>query len=160
VTTVAGVEGPHNVQVSPDGASVWTVSGHDGYAAMLSAESLDLHGVVPTGCEAARPEDTDWPQILALYDHLHALAPGPMESLSRIVALAQVHGPVQAEAELEAFADDPALGGQYRVDAVRGHLKELAGDRVAARTYYLHAARHSLSVPEQRHLLGRADRLN
>lgn len=47
VTTVAGVEGPHNVQVSPDGASVWTVSGHGGYAAMLSAESLDLHGVVP-----------------------------------------------------------------------------------------------------------------
>lgn len=53
VTTVAGVEGPHNVQVSPDGASVWTVSGHDGYAAMLSAGSLDLHGVVPTGSAPA-----------------------------------------------------------------------------------------------------------
>nr|WP_244242256.1 beta-propeller fold lactonase family protein [Nocardioides seonyuensis] len=52
-TTVAGVEGPHNVQVAPDGASVWTVSGHDGYAAMLSAESLDLHGVVPTGSAPA-----------------------------------------------------------------------------------------------------------
>ena len=53
VTTVAGVEGPHNVQVSPDGASVWTVSGHDGYAAMLSAGSLDLHGMVPTGSAPA-----------------------------------------------------------------------------------------------------------
>ena len=53
VTTVAGIEGPHNVQVSPDGASVWTVSGHDGYAAMFAAESLDLHGVVPTGTAPA-----------------------------------------------------------------------------------------------------------
>lgn len=53
VTTVTGVEGPHNVQVSPDGASVWTVSGHDGYAAMLASGSLNLHGVVATGSAPA-----------------------------------------------------------------------------------------------------------
>ncbi|WP_240641372.1 cytochrome D1 domain-containing protein [Nocardioides ferulae] len=52
-TTVSGVEGPHNVQVSADGASVWTVSGHDGYAAMVTADSLDLHGVVRTGAAPA-----------------------------------------------------------------------------------------------------------
>lgn len=52
-TTVTGIEGPHNVQVSSDGAWVWTVSGHDGYAAMLTADSLDLHGVVPTGSAPA-----------------------------------------------------------------------------------------------------------
>ncbi len=48
-TTVSGINGPHNVQVSPDGASVWTVSAHDGYAAMLTAQTLQLHGAVPTG---------------------------------------------------------------------------------------------------------------
>lgn len=52
-TTVAGIDGPHNVQVSPDGASLWTVSGHDGYAAMLSARTVDLHGAVPTGAAPA-----------------------------------------------------------------------------------------------------------
>ena len=52
-TTVVGVEGPHNVQVSPDGASVWTVSGHDGYAVMLASESMDVHGVAQTGAAPA-----------------------------------------------------------------------------------------------------------
>lgn len=47
-TTVSGVDGPHNVQVSPDGTSVWAVSG-DGYAAMLAVDSLELHGTVLTG---------------------------------------------------------------------------------------------------------------
>jgi YVTN family beta-propeller protein len=53
MTTVSGVEGPHNVQVSADGSSVWTVSGHDGYAAMVAADNLDLHGVVRTGAAPA-----------------------------------------------------------------------------------------------------------
>ena len=49
VTTVNGVEGPHNVQVSPDGRSVWAVSGHDSMAVMLDAATLAMHGTVPTG---------------------------------------------------------------------------------------------------------------
>lgn len=53
VTTVSAVAGPHNVQVSPDGTSVWTVSGHDGYAAMLASQTLVLHGAVPTGAAPA-----------------------------------------------------------------------------------------------------------
>jgi YVTN family beta-propeller protein len=53
VTTVTGVQGPHNVQVTPDGTGLWTVSGHDSYAAMLDSESLNLHGVVPTGSSPA-----------------------------------------------------------------------------------------------------------
>ncbi|WP_244859837.1 cytochrome D1 domain-containing protein [Intrasporangium calvum] len=53
VTSVKGVEGPHNVQVSPDSRTVWAVSGHDSMAVMLDAGTLALHGVVPTGAAPA-----------------------------------------------------------------------------------------------------------
>jgi predicted RNA polymerase sigma factor len=110
-------------------------------------------------CEATSTAATDWPQILALYDHLLALAPSPMALLSRVVAVAQVRGPQSALVELDAVADLPGLVGHYRVDAVRAHLAELAGDPEAAHVLYLRAAQHSLSRPEQRHLLRRARRL-
>jgi predicted RNA polymerase sigma factor len=109
--------------------------------------------------EAASTAATDWPQILALYDHLLALAPSPMALLSRVVAVAQVRGPQSALVELDTVADRPGLVGHYRVDAVRAHLAEQAGDPEAARVLYLRAAQHSLSRPEQRHLLHRAQRL-
>ena len=110
-------------------------------------------------CEAASTAATDWPQILALYDHLLALAPSPMALLSRVVAVAQVRGPQSALVELDAVAGLPALVGHYRVDAARAHLAEQAGDPESARVLYLRAAQHSLSRPEQRHLLRRARRL-
>ncbi|HJV14826.1 MAG TPA: RNA polymerase sigma factor, partial [Propionibacteriaceae bacterium] len=94
-----------------------------------------------------------------LYDHLLALAPSPMAMLSRVVAVAQVRGPQSALIELDAVADLPGLVGHYRVDAVRAHLAEQAGDPETARVLYLQAAQHSLSRPEQRHLLRRAQRL-
>jgi RNA polymerase sigma factor (sigma-70 family) len=107
--------------------------------------------------EAERAEDTDWPQILELYGMLRALAPGPMVTLNRIVAVGEVHGPGRALAELaEAEAE---LAGHHRVSAVRAHLLERAGDRGAAREEYLRAARATLSVPEQRYLESRAARL-
>jgi RNA polymerase sigma factor (sigma-70 family) len=109
--------------------------------------------------EAHRAEDTDWPQILALYDHLKALAPGPMVTLNRIVALAMVHGPQAGLAELDRAGADPALARHHRVDAVRAHLLELAGDRAGARHCYESAARRTLSLPEQRYLRSRAARL-
>lgn len=109
--------------------------------------------------EAAGTAATDWPQILALYDHLLALAPSPMALLSRVVAVAQVRGPQSALVELEAVADLPGLVDHYRVDAVRAHLAEQAGDPETARILYLRAAQDSLSRPEQRHLLNRAQRL-
>ena len=108
--------------------------------------------------EAASTAATDWPQILALYDHLLALAPSPMALLSRVVAVAQVRGPQSALVELDAVANLPGLVGHYRVDAVRAHLAEQAGDPEAARVLYLRAAQHSLSRPEQRHLLHQAQR--
>ncbi|MGH3372592.1 MAG: RNA polymerase sigma factor [Nocardioidaceae bacterium] len=109
--------------------------------------------------EAVRAEDTDWQQILGLYELLGNLAPGPMITLNRIVAVAMVHGP---EAGLDRLAEaeaDPALAGNHRVDAVRAHLLELAGDTAAAAGQYRLAARRTLSLPEQRYLESRAVRL-
>ncbi len=106
--------------------------------------------------EAGRSEDTDWPQILALYGLLRTLAPGPMVTLNRIVAVAMVHGPRIALEELAVAEHDPALNGNHRVDAVRAHLLDMAGDAEGARRYYRLAARRTLSIPEQRYLEGRA----
>jgi RNA polymerase sigma factor (sigma-70 family) len=108
--------------------------------------------------EAPNAEATDWPQILALYDVLAALAPGPMVALNRTVAIAMVRGPATALAELDDAAADPALTGHHRVDAVRAHLLDELGDRDAAREYYLRAAQRTRSLPEQRYLLARATR--
>jgi len=106
--------------------------------------------------EARRAEDTDWPQILALYGVLSALAPGPVVTLNEIVAIAMVDGPQEALVRLAAA--EPALAGYHRVDAVRAHLLEQAGDRDAARACYRRAAELTLSVPERQYLLARAAR--
>jgi RNA polymerase sigma factor (sigma-70 family) len=106
--------------------------------------------------EATRPELTDWPQILALYGWLRALAPSPMVTLNRIVAVAMVEGAPQALTELASAEADPALTGHHRVAAVRAHLLEMAGDLSGAQTQYRLAARLTLSVPEQRYLNSRA----
>jgi predicted RNA polymerase sigma factor len=109
--------------------------------------------------EAGRAEDTDWPQILALYNHLQVLAPGPMVTLNRIVAVSEVHGPRAALDQLTAAAADPALAGHHRLHAVRAHLLEAAGDRDAAAVEFRLAARGTLSAPEQRYLEAQAARL-
>ncbi|MFJ6943195.1 RNA polymerase sigma factor [Streptomyces wuyuanensis] len=107
--------------------------------------------------EAARAEDTDWPQILALYDVLVRRAPEPMAELGRAVALAMVAGPEAGLAELGAL--EGRLAGHHRLDAVRAHLLERAGDPDAARDAYRRAAARTLSAPESRYLRMRAARL-
>jgi predicted RNA polymerase sigma factor len=109
--------------------------------------------------EAVRAEDTDWRQILGLYDLLRTIAPGAIVTLNRIVAVAMVHGAAVALRELADSDDDPALAGNHRIDAVRAHLLEMAGDLDAARASYLVAARRTLSIPERRYLESRAARL-
>jgi RNA polymerase sigma factor (sigma-70 family) len=110
--------------------------------------------------EAARAADTDWRQILVLYELLAQLAPGPVVTLNHAVALAMVRGP-QAGLELLATLDgDGRMAGNHRLDAVRAHLLELAGDTAAAREHYRAAARRTTSLPEQRYLEGRAARLD
>ncbi|WP_439384385.1 RNA polymerase sigma factor [Amycolatopsis lexingtonensis] len=106
--------------------------------------------------EAASAEATDWAQILTLYDLLRVVAPGPMVTLNRVVALAQVSGAAAGLAELESAASDPALASHHRVEAVRGHLLEMSGDAAGAREAYLAAAERTLSLPEQGYLRSRA----
>ncbi|MBK3559791.1 RNA polymerase sigma factor [Streptomyces sp. MBT56] len=112
--------------------------------------------------EAERAEDTDWPQILALYDLLVRRSPDPAAALGRAVAVAMVHGPRAGLAEVDALAKTAGASGQrnYRLDAVRGHLLERAGEPETARTAYRAAADATLSEPEARYLRRRADRLD
>jgi RNA polymerase sigma factor (sigma-70 family) len=106
--------------------------------------------------EAARDEDTDWPQIAGLYRLLAQLAPNPMVTLNSAVAVAMVDGPMAGLALLE---DLPELAGHHRLAAVRAHLLELAGSPDAAREAYRLAARRTTSLPERRYLESRAARL-
>jgi RNA polymerase sigma factor (sigma-70 family) len=109
--------------------------------------------------EAARATDTDWPQILVLYELLERLAPSPVVTLNHAVALAMVRGPLAGLDLLATLDDDGRLAGHHRLDAVRAHLLELAGDPTAAREHYRAAARRTTSLPERRYLEGRAARL-
>jgi len=109
--------------------------------------------------EAKRAEETDWPQILALYELLASVGPNPVVTLNHAVALAMVRGP-RAGLDLLATLDgDERMSGNHRLDAVRAHLLEMAGDVDAARVSYRAAARRTTSLPEQRYLEERAARL-
>jgi len=109
--------------------------------------------------EAETAEDTDWPQILALYRLLERLSPNPMVTLNHAVAVAMVHGPRAGLELLETLDGDDRVAGHHRLEAVRAHLHELAGDRSAARAGYRLAAQRTTSQPEQRYLEARAARL-
>jgi predicted RNA polymerase sigma factor len=109
--------------------------------------------------EALSASETDWPQILALYDVLEQVSPGPVVTLNRAVAVAMVDGPRAGLAVLGTLDADDRMTHTHRLEAVRGHLLELAGDPDAARESYRRAARMTASVPEQRYLAMRAARL-
>ena len=108
--------------------------------------------------EADSAQKTDWAEILELYRVLDTLAPSPMVTLNRIVAVAMVHGPQSALDELTAAESDPALAEHHRVHAVRAHLLDMAGESAAASREYRVAAQRTLSEPERRYLLARASR--
>jgi RNA polymerase sigma factor (sigma-70 family) len=109
--------------------------------------------------EAARAEDTDWPQILALYGLLERMSDNPMVSLNRAIAAAMVHGPATGLALIDALDADARLRGHYRLDAVRGHLYERSGDRARAVAHYRAAAERTTSLPERDYLTTKAARL-
>ena len=114
--------------------------------------------------EAARVEDTDWPQILALYELLKRMSDNPMVRLNHAVAAAMVHGPARGLELLDALETDSRVANQHianhhRLHAVRAHLLELAGNREQAITHYRAAAARTGSLPERNYLLTRAARL-
>ncbi len=110
--------------------------------------------------EATSADDTDWRQILALYRVLARISPNPMVTLNESVAVAMVHGPRAGLELLRALDRDGRVAEHHRLDAVRAHLLELAGDLAGARDGYRRAARRTTSIPERRYLESRAARLN
>jgi predicted RNA polymerase sigma factor len=104
--------------------------------------------------EAATADETDWPQILALYGLLEDLSGNPMVTLNRAIAAAMVEGP---QAGLELLGPlDAKLPGHYRLDAVRGHLYGMLGDAEAAANHFSAAARRTTSLPERDYLTTKA----
>jgi RNA polymerase sigma factor (sigma-70 family) len=106
--------------------------------------------------EAPSAEDTDWREILVLYELLERVAPNPMVTLNRAVALGMVHGPRAGLDLLATLEADDRVAAHHRLFAVRAHLLDEAGEVMAAREAYLEAARRTTSVPERRYLEARA----
>jgi predicted RNA polymerase sigma factor len=137
--------------------------GTDLVAAALSGSPVGPYqveaAIAAVHAGAARVEDTDWPQILALYDVLQRLAPSPLVTLNQAVAAAMVHGPHAGLALLRTVEADPRLAGHHRLAAVRAHLLEMSGDTAGAQVCYRQAAQSTRSVPERHYLLTRANQL-
>jgi RNA polymerase sigma factor (sigma-70 family) len=110
--------------------------------------------------EAKRHEDTDWPQILALYGLLKRISDNPMVTLNHAVATAMVHGPGTGLQLLATLDADERLAGHYRLAAVRAHLYEMAGDYTVAISQYRAAAGRTMSIPERNYLIAQAARLS
>jgi len=109
--------------------------------------------------EASRAEDTDWREIIELYRLLERVAPNPMVTLNHAVAVAMVHGPGAGLAMLRELEEDERMAKHHRLEAVRAHLLDMAGDTAAARAAYRLAAQRTTSLPERRYLEARASRL-
>ena len=110
--------------------------------------------------EATRAEDTDWPQILALYNVLKALSDNPMIALNHAIATAMTDSPAAGLQLLEALDGDSRLKNHHRLLAVRAHLLEMAGDHQAAIVHYRAAAGRATSIPERNYLMAQAGRLS
>jgi RNA polymerase sigma factor (sigma-70 family) len=119
----------------------------------LQAAIAALHDEAPSAAE------TDWPQILGLYQVLERLSPNPVVSLNRAVAAAMVYGPAAGLSALAALDADTRLAGHHRLHAARAHLYEMAGDADAAIAHYRAAAGRTTSLPERHYLALRAARL-
>jgi RNA polymerase sigma factor (sigma-70 family) len=109
--------------------------------------------------EAQNAEDTDWPQILALYELLRRMSENPMVILNHAVAAAMVHGPKKGLDLLDGLKADPRIAQHHRLDAVRAHLLEISGESAAAASHYRAAAGKTGNLPERNYLLMQAARL-
>jgi len=136
--------------------------------AALLRDALRLHSPGPYQLQAAiaavhdeaeRAEDTDWPQILALYGVLKGISDNPMIALSHAIATAMVEGPAAGLDLLRDLDADGRMKNHHRLHAVRAHLLEKAGDREGAIAHYRSAAGRTTSIPERNYLMAQAGRL-
>src|SRR5206468_6565401 len=87
-------------------------------------------------CQAANADQTDWRQIIRLYDVLERLQPSPVVSLNRAVAVAMVDGPRPALALIDALAAAGELNGYHLLHAVRADLlRKVRASEEAAKSY-------------------------
>jgi RNA polymerase sigma factor (sigma-70 family) len=110
--------------------------------------------------ESPSAEETDWREIVGLYELLEHFSPNPVVTLNRAVAVAMTAGPRSGLDLLDTLDADRRMATHHRLDAVRAHLLEMAGDLPAARALYRQAARRTTSIPERRYLESRAARLS
>ena len=101
-------------------------------------------------------EDTDWEQIVALYDGLAQLMPSPVVELNRAVAVGMAFGPQAALGLVDALLEEPALDGYNLLPSVRGDLLEKLGRRGEARAEYERAALLTANTRQRAALLERA----
>jgi RNA polymerase sigma factor (sigma-70 family) len=109
--------------------------------------------------EAVRAEETDWPQILALYGLLKRMSDNPMVTLSHAIAAAMVHGPAKGLELLQPLDADERIADHHRLYAARAHLFERAGELARAFEHYRAAASRTASTPERDYLLAKAARI-
>ncbi|MEO7362855.1 MAG: sigma-70 family RNA polymerase sigma factor [Gemmatimonadaceae bacterium] len=107
-------------------------------------------------CDADSASGTDWPQILVLYGMLLRMTANPMVALNHAIAVAMVYGPKAAMTLVDELDVPGALAGYYRLDAVRAHFYEMAGDYVSAAVHFRRAAEKTLSIPERNYLIYKA----
>jgi RNA polymerase sigma factor (sigma-70 family) len=165
----AGRTGPHGelVPLAEQDRGLWNRAEiEEGVALVSDALSRAPLGpyqlqaaIAAVHAEAERAEDTDWPQIVKLYELLADRWPSPVVTLNHAVAVAMVEGPRAGLDMLAPLDGDDRMAEHHRLAAVRAHLLEMTGDRAAARDGYRAAARRTASIPEQRYLEGRAARL-
>ncbi|GIG88084.1 RNA polymerase sigma factor [Plantactinospora endophytica] len=115
--------------------------------------------IAATHDDAATAEETNWAQVHALYLILERIAPNPMVTLNRAIALAEIEGPPAGLALLGTLDDDERMAGHHRLLSVRAHLREKTGDTAGAYQDYRRAARSTASIAERRYLESRASRV-
>jgi len=119
----------------------------------LQAAIAALHG------QAARADDTDWPQIVQLYDVLLRVQPSPVVELNRAVAVGMVDGPLAALSLVEALAADGDLDRYHLLHAAKGDLLKRLGRHLDAAASYEQALECVTNEQERRFLQRRADEL-
>jgi predicted RNA polymerase sigma factor len=109
---------------------------------------------------AATLAETDWEEIVELYGALRAMSDNPVVTMNQAVALSMVKGPEAGLAALKELDEDQRVAGHYRLDAVRGHLHLMLGDKTRAAAHFRAAAEKTLSTPERDYLIMKAAKLS
>ncbi|MGW5197416.1 RNA polymerase sigma factor [Streptomyces spiralis] len=115
--------------------------------------------IAATHADAATAEETNWPQVYALYLILERIAPNPMVTLNRAIALAETEGPTAGLALLSTLDSDARMAGHHRLLSARAHLLERIGDTAGAYEHYRRAAKSTAGLAERRYLESRAGRV-